>query len=124
MNSGDVDPKIRLFFKLIHKNPSLLNHLFKEYLAIQNPATKKVILSHYSRALRKGRISLKHELLVSLIKGASISSPLLLDTLGVVKDLETFEGSLKDISVHRMLTEQIVSWVPLLGPRLNLVTVT
>ena len=124
MNSGDVESKIRLFFKLIHKNPSLLSHLFGQYLAIQNPATKKMILNHYSRALRKGRISLKHELLVNLMKTASVNSQLLLDTLGVVKDLEAFDSSLKDISVHRMLSEQIVSWVPLLGPRLNMVMST
>ena len=121
MNSGNVEPKVRLFFKLIHKNPTLLSHLYTQYPTIQNPAAKKIILNHYSRALRKDRISLKHELLVKLVKTAPINSQLLIDTLAVVKDLDSFENSLKEVSVTRMLSEHIVSWIPLLGPRLNLV---
>ena len=146
MNSNDVEPKVRLFFKLIQKNHGLLTHLISQYSNVQNPATKKCILKHYTQALKKGKVSLEHDLLVSLVTSAPTDSLLLVDTLSIVKDLLATMSQgiapqspvadtpamlvddlkqacekIKAFAVLRMKDEKVVSWVGLLGPLLNMV---
>jgi len=53
MTSGNNEPKLRLFFKLVASNPMIIEHFLKLYPHIVNPIVKKIVVQLYSEVLRK-----------------------------------------------------------------------
>lgn len=109
--------KIKLFFKLLGKNPDLLQYLVEIFDSISNPSQKRYILQVYAKSLNK-KVPQNHPVLLKALENTNdIFS---LDTLNILAQLSNIHESIKEILMSKAKKGDH-HIIPYLAPHLNMV---
>jgi len=118
--TSNYQGKIKLFFKLLGKNPDLLESLVQVFDSIRNPSHKRYILQVYAKCLSK-RLPQNHPVLLRALENSN--DIFTLDTLNILSQLSSIHEAIKEILMSKAKNgeHQII---PYLAPHLNMVKST
>ena len=116
--------KVKLFFKLLGKNPDLLTPLVQIFPHITSPLQKSYILQVYAKVLNK-HIPQSHEVLLKALENTSnfeLDDTFALDTLNIISQLQHIHIELKQLLLNKANNGDF-QVIPYLAPHLNMVKI-